>query len=310
VTDDPTLGVALTTVRCDETVDLLADVLHRPARPGSVSVVFQGSPDDGASLGRRLGELAEEAGYGRLLFQAGTGRGSSRGRNEAMRALPDGVTWVWTPNDTSRPPPDWVATLGRRVAALDGSVAAVALDYLVDGRPRRRVSDVPVLSGWSLWRALEAGLVWRRQMYLDLGGLDERIGTGSHSWAQSGECTDLLCRLRDAGFGVATVPLAVDGRPQHTGSATRQDILRKEFFYGVGFGCVARRHFPLPRSCAAVVSPLLKLVAGRPLEGDRLSIPVALAASTGRGVGLALGERSLRLRMRARPSSASPPAAL
>jgi hypothetical protein len=298
VTDDQTLGIALTTVRPDEATALLADVLRRAGRPGFVSVAFQGSPSDGAALGRRLAELADEGAYDGLLFDAGSGSGSSRGRNVAVRALPESVEWVWTPNDTSRPPPDWVETLGRQVGDLDGSVAAVALDYRVDGTWRRRVSEVPVLSGWSLWRAIEPALVWRRRTFLGLGGFDERIGTGAETWAQSGECTDLLCRLRDLGHGVVTLPLAVEGRLQHGGSTTGRESLRKEFFYGVGFGCVARRHFALPRSSAAVVSPLLKLATGRGLEGDRPSVRLGLTASAGRGVGLALGERCLRLRLR------------
>jgi len=297
VIEYPALGIALTTVRPGHATALVAGVLRQTTRPGFVSVLFQGSPDDGAALRRRLAELADETAFGGLLFNAGSGRGSSRGRNNAIRALPESVTWVWTPNDTSRPPPDWAQTLGQRVASLDGSVVAVALDYRVDGRLRRRVSDVPLLSGWSLWRAIEPALVWRRQTFLDLGGFDERIGTGADGWAQSGECTDLLCRMRDLGHLVVTQSLAVDGSPQHLGSMT-SSTLRKEFFYGVGFGCVARRHFPLPRSAAAVVTPFLKLVAGRRLEGDRVSIHVAITACAGRGVGLALGERCLRLRMR------------
>lgn len=307
MTDDQTLGIALTTVRPDEATALLADVLRRATRPACVSVIFQGSPDEGASLGRRLAELAADRGYGGLLFGAGSPHGSSRGRNDAMRALPESVIWVWTPNDTSRPPADWVEALGRRVAGVDDSVAAVALDYRVDGRWRRRVSDVPALSGWSLWRAIEPALVWRRQTFLELGGFDERIGTGADTWAQSGEATDLLCRMRDLGHGVVTVPLAVDGTPQHVGSTTSRNRRRKEFFYGVGFGCVARRHFPLLRSWAAVVSPLLKLAAGQPLEGVRSSVSLSLTACAGRGVGLMLGERCVRLRMRGGHWTQSPP---
>jgi hypothetical protein len=297
VTDDPTLGIALATVRPDEAVALLADVLHQAHRPGFVSVVHQGPHDTGPPFGRRLAKLAHEREYDGLMFNSGPGRGSSRARNEAFRALPESVSWVWTPNDTSRSPADWVHTLGQRVAEVDESVAAVALDYLIDGQYRRRVSDVPVLSGWSLWRCIEPALVWRRRTLLDLGGFDERIGTGAESWAQSGECTDLLCRMQVVGHGVVTLDLSVAGRAQHSGSTSR-DGLRKEFFYGVGFGCVARRHFPLPRSAAAVVSPLVKLVARRPLEGQRLSLPLALTAFAGRGAGLLLGERAVRLRMR------------
>jgi hypothetical protein len=298
VTDDQALGIALTTLRPDEAAALLTDVLRRPMRPAFVSVVFQGPSDDGASLEQRLTALADEAAYGGLLVAVGTARGSSRGRNEAIRALPDSVTWVWTPNDTSRPPDQWVETLGRRVANLDPSVAAVALDYRVNGQVRRRVSDAPVLSGWSLWRAIEPALVWRRQSVLELGGFDERIGTGADGWAQSGECTDLLCRMRDQGHGIVTLPLSVDGRAQHVGSTVSRHSLRKEFFYGVGFGCVARRHFPLARSSAAVVSPLLKLLTGRPLEGHRVNVALGLTACAGRGLGLALGDRCLRLRLR------------
>lgn len=297
MTDDPTLGIALATVRPDEAVSLLADVLHQVDRPGFVSVVHQGPGDSGPLLERRLTTLAHEREYDGLVFSSGPGRGSSRARNQAFRALPESVSWVWTPNDTSRSPADWVPTLGHCVAEVDESVAAVALDYLVDGRYRRRVSDVPVLSGWSLWLAIEPALVWRRRTVLDLGGFDERIGTGARTWAQSGECTDLLCRMQAVGHGVVTLDLSVAGRAQHTGSRSRDD-LRKEFFYGVGFGCVARRHFPLPRSVAAGVSPLVKLVARRPLEGQRLSLPVGLTAAAGRGVGLLLGERCLALQMR------------
>lgn len=300
MTDNPTLGIALTSLRAEETTALLSAVLRESTRPGFFSVIYQGTQEDGEFLRDRLTELAGASDYGGLILGFGSQRGASRGRNEALRVLPDCVTWVWTPNDTSRPPVDWATTLGRHLAGLDASVAAVALDYGVDGRLRRRVSEVAELSGWSLWRAIEPALVWRRRAVLDLGGFDVTIGTGADGWPQSGEATDLLCRLRDAGHAVTTLPLAVEGRGQHLSSITR-DRLRKEFYYGVGFGCVARRHFAPGRSLAAVVSPLIKLVAGRSLEGERLGTRLSLTACAGRGVGLLLGDRAVRIRIRGRP---------
>jgi hypothetical protein len=297
VTDDPTLGIALASVRAAEASALLAAVLHESTRPGYVSVTFQGSEQDGASLRDRLGALAESSDYGGLIFRRGSERGASRGRNEAFRALPASVEWVWTPNDTSRPAADWALVLGRRLAEVDGSVAAVAMDYRAEGHSRRRVSDMPTLSEWSLWRAIEPALVWRRQTVLDLDGFDVDIGTGAHGWAQSGEGTDLLLRMQEAGYTVVTVPLAVEGTAQHLSSASR-DRRRKEFYYGVGFGCVARRHFSVVRCLPAVVSPLLKLLAGRPVEGRRLSVGLSLAAFAGRGVGLFLGEHALGIKLR------------
>lgn len=297
MSDEPSIGIALATVRPDETEGLVTSVLRQPVRPAYVSVRHQGPPGSGAALGQRLAATAAECGYDGLVFGSGSERGSSRGRNAALRALPDSVTWVWTPNDTSRPPVDWASALGRHVAGLDESVAAVALDYRVDGRVRRQVSDLPELAGWQLWRAIEPALVWRREVVLDLGGFDVEIGTGADGWPQSGEGTDLLCRLHDAGYAVVTLPLAVEGRWQRLSTSSR-DEWRKEFYYGVGFGLVARRHFPLGRSLAGVVSPLFKLLTGRSAEGQRPAPRTALTASVGRAAGLLLGERSVRLRMR------------
>jgi hypothetical protein len=299
VTDGSRLGIALTTVRPGEASTFVGCVLRQPARPACISVWHQGSPAEGAALGRRLAGLADESAYDGLVYGCDSTRGASRGRNAALRELPESVTWVWTPNDTSRPPADWATAVGRHLAGLDDSVAAVALDYRVDGRLRRQVSDVPELTGWSLWRAIEPALVWRRRAVLELGGFDVTIGTGADGWAQSGEATDLLCRLRDAGYAVTTLPLAVEGRPQHVSSITG-DRVRKEFYYGVGFGCIARRHFPLGRSLAAVASPLGKLVTGRSVEGERLGTRLSLTAFAGRGAGLLLGERSVRIGMRGR----------
>jgi hypothetical protein len=297
VTDDTTLGIALTTVRPEDACGLVAYVLSQESRPGFLSVVHQGPTNASETLERRLLQLAAERHYRGLVFSHGSGRGISRGRNQALRALPESVIWVWTPNDNCRPATDWVRTLGERLEQVDRSVAAVALDFRVEGRLRRQVSDVPELSGWSLWRAIEAALVWRLADVVDLEGFDERIGTGARGWAQSGEGTDLLCRLRDKRLSVVTLDLSIEGRGQHAGSPSRHG-LRKEFYYGVGFGVVARRHFALGRSLVAVVSPLVKLVARRPLEGQQPNLPMALTAFAGRGVGLLLGERAVRLRMR------------
>ena len=276
---------------------MVVAILDQDRLPSCVSVSFQGTTEDAESLGARLARLAADTDYGGLVFQLDSARGSSHGRNQALAALPDSVEWVWTPNDTSRPPIDWVSVLGQHLATLEESVGAAAMDYRVAGRLRRAVSDAPALSGWSLWKAIEPALVWRRSAVADLGGFDVGIGTGAAGWAQSGECTDLLARLAGAGYAVVTVPLAVDGRPQHPGGGAHGAGLRKEFFYGVGFGCVARRHFPLARGCAAAVSPLVKLVARRPLEGEPLTGSMALTAFAGRATGLLLGERSVRVRM-------------
>jgi hypothetical protein len=297
VTEEPSLGIALATVRPDEVSEFVASVLRQPTRPAYLSVRHQGSPDEGAALGQRLAGIATEHGYDGLVFGSGSERGASRGRNAAFRALPESVTWVWTPNDTSRPPDDWTTSLRHHVTGVDVSVAAVALDYRVDGRWRRQVSDVPELSGWSLWRAIEPALVWRREAVLDLDGFDVTLGTGADGWPQSGEGTDLLCRLHEAGYAVVTLPLPVQGRSQHLSTSSR-DRRRKDFYYGVGFGLVARRHFPLGRSLAAVASPLLKLLTGRSVEGERLGPGASLTTSAGRAAGLILGERSVRLRMR------------
>ncbi|MCE5290195.1 MAG: hypothetical protein LLG14_13295 [Nocardiaceae bacterium] len=289
-------GVAISTVRVDETVSLVMSLLDEAVVPGCIAVVHQGGVKDYEKLAGALADIAAVRGYAGLATLHDSRTGLSRGRNLAVGLLSDGVEWVWTPNDTSRPSPDFVATASDFLEGVD-TVGAVAVNYRVAGEVRRDVSGEPILDGWALWKAIEPAIVWNVQAVHDAGGFDETIGTGSPGWAQSGEGTDLLSRIRTAGYRVATFDAYVEGRNHHQ-DPRKSFQFRKEFYYSVGFGCVARRHFSLMRTFVAVATPLIRFILGSRYEGARPAVHIVAAAVSGRAIGLVLGDFSPRIRKR------------
>lgn len=289
------LAVAVTTVRAEETIHLVEHLLMLDPRPAAIAIVLQADEERGQAMSARLRALCRAERYSPLYFTHVNERGVSRGRNKAIELLPDDVTWVWIPNDTSRPPTEW-GTLLRELDLIRPPTAAVTLGYSSESAVRRPAEASRALVGWELWRPIEPAVMWRLDAVRAMGGFDATIGTGSDGWAQSGDGTDLLCRFAAAGFSVRTLPFTVHGRSQHALVAAK-DRRRKEFYYGVGFGCVARRHFSPIRSIIAVLTPLVRLLVGMPVEtGSRPGL--VLASCAGRATGLVLAEGVLRRRFR------------
>jgi len=228
------------------------------------------------------------------------GGGLSAGRNQAIACLSTLPVWVATPNDTSVLAPDF----GARIAAagrLHPDAACLVGDYL-HGSARLRTAgrDGDLINGWRLWKAIEPACVWSLAKVRAAGGFDERIGSGSAGRAQSGEGTDLLCRMARAGSVVAVPSIQVQGVPHHHG-LTDAEWIAKDYSYNVGTGLLYRRHFAVLPSVARLMWPLVKgfngAVRGRPLEWR-----LGWARFKGRAVGYAFPAKCLAARAGHNPS--------
>jgi hypothetical protein len=281
----PRLSLVVTTVgRVPEVVRLARSVDASPAAADLELVVVDQSPD--ARAIRAVGEL----GLAVPVRTATSGRGASAGRNAGL-ALATGDL-VGFPNDNSwYPAATLPALVARFDAAPDLQVLAVQVNT-ADGRPAmlRWPRRSCRLHRSSVHRvAIAPSIFARRRLVEELGGFDERIGTGAPGPAQSGEESDLLLRALDRGapvrFDAALVVLNDEPRDRLDGR-----FVTKMAGYGVGQGVLWRRHaLPLPLLAALVAR---KLVAApvRAARGQRVLARSDLAWARGCVTGYLTGD--------------------
>jgi hypothetical protein len=275
MTRSPSIGLAVTTVGRPALQDLLRSIEHSAYRPEVVGIANQG--------GRPLDLSPSDYSFPvRVVESSG---GASRGRNDAVAALGCDVDVIGFPNDHSQYD---VECLGRVATAFASSPDADAVACsLVEGTTTR--FELPAsgrLDRMTVWRAIEPAMFVRRQAFERLGGFREDLGTGCPSPWQSGEGTDLLLRILEAGG-------AVESRPdiEVTGAGERRDLdadrlVAKHRGYARGTGFVYRVHpYPLWVRARIVIAPWLRLRRHDP--SLRLSLRLALARSLGRAEGLA-----------------------
>ncbi|CAM3847763.1 glycosyltransferase family 2 protein [Smaragdicoccus niigatensis] len=288
------IGLVVASIRPDEAAAQFESVLAQMPLPAYVSIAFQGSDQDFRQLRDAVRITADNAGFTDYSVVHDRGQGASRARNIALANVPETVTWVWTPNDTTRPTEQFLQNLSHSLTTATEDVGVVGLNYRVGDRFRRHVSTNKELTGWQVWHVIEPATVWRRDHLVRAGGFDERIGPGSDGWTQAGEGTDAIYRVTARGLTVSSAPLAVMGREQHLDPRSKFQR-RKEFYYAVGVGCVIRRHYLTLRGLLAIVTPLVNWAIGRSTPGESRTLSLALAASSGRFLGIVLGDRACRI---------------
>jgi GT2 family glycosyltransferase len=201
--------------------DLLATLLRNlaaQARPfEEIIVVDNGSEDDSAELA---------AGAGARVLRMGRNLGFAAAVNRGIEAAD--AEWVAILNNDVTLEPDWLAKLLEAAAQQDiwfatGKILQAANHQLVDGTfdeisrggcASRCGSGKPDGPAWNQTRRIRVApmtaAIFRRQLFRDLGGLDETFG----SYMEDVEF-GLRCAL--AGRGGVFVPSAV---AYHRGSAT------------------------------------------------------------------------------------------
>lgn len=243
----PRIGVVISTLgRVDALDHLLADLAAQVVRPVAVAVCDQSEPRGGRTVAEVCDAHRTELDI-RLVTSA---RGLSRGRNAAAAALRGEAEYLFFPNDTSRLESGVLARFTPRDA-----VEAVAGEYRDKYGPRTRFdADVLPLAKSNVWMAMEPALFVRADAFAAAGGFDEGLGSGAASPWQSGEGTDLLLRLGEAGGRIQFDPdLVVEGVPENEGldRAQRQRKLRA---YGRGYGHILREwNYGARRRWAAVL---------------------------------------------------------
>jgi GT2 family glycosyltransferase len=201
--------------------DLLATLLRSlaaQARPfAEVIVVDNGSADDSAELAARCGARVLKMGRN-LGFAAAVNRGMEAAEAEWVAILNNDVTLE----------PDWLSKLLAAAQEEDvwfatGKILQAANHELVDGTfdeisrggcASRCGSGKPDGPAWNQARRIRVApmtaAIFRRQLFRDLGGLDETFGSYM-------EDVDFGLRCALAGRGGLFVPSAV---AYHRGSAT------------------------------------------------------------------------------------------
>jgi hypothetical protein len=241
-----------------------------------------------------VGELARRWASRLSLFVCGSEAGLSAGRNAVVQRASEEVTHFAFPNDTTRFPADFVATIAGHSAIED----VIEVSYLEPGGPRYRLREgAEPLTRSNVWDLLEPAMILQRQVIADAGGFDEKLGSGAATPWQSGEGTDLLLRVLERR------PLRVRWLPQVSVFGVRQshaltpaEARRKLRAYGRGFGYVAAKHtLPWWFHLVHLVAPLVKSL----LPPQPAGIADAMASTVGRAEGAVAGIRAARAVRRA-----------
>jgi hypothetical protein len=277
---------------------LLAALAAQSHPPVAVAVVDQSDQPRCSAYERVVADLSFS--NTKVIVEPGAG-GLSAGRNQAFRLLKEYSDWVVTPNDTSMFDPDYGELLCEAVAEFQDAGCIVGSYWQDDVRLRFAGERGKNLSGWDLWPPIEPACVWHLPRVTAVGGFDERLGAGATGRAQSGEGTDLLCRLSRVAPIVCAPELRTFGVAHDHGLGTRARIA-KDRAYSIGTGVVYRRYFRGPQSWARLAWPIVVGTTAA-IRGQGMgAVRGGWARSWGRTIGYFSPQRSVRGRNLINPS--------
>ncbi|MFN8127938.1 MAG: glycosyltransferase [Candidatus Nanopelagicales bacterium] len=208
----------------------------RPIEDPGVELIVVDQTDDGASA-----LAAERFGLPFPVLTTRSARGLSHGRNVGLAlATGDVVTF---PDDDCFYRPDTVGTARRLLG--DTTLAGVSGAQLtLDGRPSmlRWPDTARDITRANFYRtAISSTMFLRRSVVTEVGGFDETLGAGSKEGYGSGEESDLVLRVLEAGHRLRYDPALVvlQDEPRDDLPA---DFAVKMSGYGRGFGRLFRQH--------------------------------------------------------------------
>jgi glycosyltransferase involved in cell wall biosynthesis len=184
------------------------------------------------------------AGYeGRLdITRVTSERGASRGRNAALLDLRGDIVAFadddcWYPTDLLRDidsmllaHPEWDGVTGRVLDEVGNEAVA---------RWRRKPGPVDRVHVWT--QGVAVSIFLRREVVECVGGFDETLGVGAGTPWGSGEETDYLLRVLEAGFDV-WYQTELTARHAQTRSVYSKEVIAAGRSYGMGMGRVLRKH--------------------------------------------------------------------
>jgi hypothetical protein len=270
----PSIGLAVATLGRPTLGRLLMSAARSSRHPSVVAVANQsGGPLDLPSV-----ELPFPV---RVVESEG---GASRGRNDAVRALDGDAEVVGFPNDDSSYPEQTLRAVAEAFSAPD-EPAAVACAFIEGDCPRFKLPPIGPMTRTTVWRAIEPAMFTELARFLAIGGFREDLGTGCPTPWQSGEGTDLLLRLLQAGETVMSRPdFCVIGTSERR-DLTADGLVLKHRRYARGTGYIYRIHrYPTHARLRILVAPWLRATGHDAILA--VSLRIALARSLGRLEGL------------------------
>ena len=183
----------------------------------------------------------------RVRYLHSSTRGLSRARNIGLRSASQQVVVLL--DDDVFVEPDWLARL---LDGVDTAGPVVVATGRVLAAPPEDGGEVPLASLVTLaepatfrgrqWRDVMPGanVAFHRDVVLELGGYDERLGAGTRFGGA--EDNDMGFRVLEAGFEIRHVPEAV---VLHRAWRSRGNRLRLRWHYGRGKGAFYAKHLSL-----------------------------------------------------------------
>lgn len=199
----------------------LASLAKQETEPASV-IVTDGSRD--AELAGAIRGLADQHG---AEWVHEDGASVARSRNLALEAVGDDIEALAFLDTDQRAPPHWLGTLVEGL--VDGDHGWVGGPTRVHAKVRLlflKEERLYAAARHDATRIPMGNSLWRREVFEEVGGFDERLSRGGEDW-------DLALRAADAGYTGAVIEDAwVHHDLTHVDSV--EDILRKQFRYDVG----------------------------------------------------------------------------
>lgn len=229
------LGVVVTTIGRRAGLERLIDSLA--GQHVVLAIAIQGGE---ASLQHDLESRCAELGIDHRIGPSGGG--ASRGRNDAAAWTEGLVDVLAFPNDTTVFPPGAIDRI--RVATSKPRFSAGAVTVTDPTGPKFVLPPAGTpLTPRNVWDVILPGLLVRADVFRQLGGFDETLGTGSATPWQSGEETALLLRHREEVSADFTWLGAIEVcNPHDTAGLDARHRRRKLRGYARGYGRVLRLH--------------------------------------------------------------------
>jgi glycosyltransferase involved in cell wall biosynthesis len=231
--------VVATVGRTDELGRLLDSVARQSYRNVRMLIVDQNEDDRLVPILRRF--------EGRLsISRLRSSPGLSKSRNVALAHINGDV--VAFPDDDCWYPPTLIEEIVRLLATHPEWAGLSVRSLDSGGRNSSMLWDRAAgpIGRFNLWRrAISFGIFLRSPAVEAVGGFSEELGQGSRTGWGSGEESEFLLRVLEAGFRIQYEPALYVNHESPRPSSNRRDR-QKAYEYGRGHGYVLRlHHYPL-----------------------------------------------------------------